>query len=64
MNDEKQLQFVVDEDGNHTAVLLDIEVFHAMLDTIEELEDFYFSHHPEEREKHDAELQALHEEEQ
>ncbi len=61
MKDE-QLQFIVDEDGNSTAVIISIDMFHSMLNTIEDLEEHYFSHHPEEREARDAELEALEEE--
>ena len=61
---DKQLQFVIDEEGKQTAVILTIDMFHAMLDTIEELEEHYYSHHPEEKELRNTELEALNEEEQ
>ena len=61
---QEKLQFIVDEEGNQTAVIIDIDVFYAMLDSIEELEEHYFSHHPEERELRDAELEVMEEEEQ
>ena len=61
---DKQLQFVTDEEGNQTAVIINIDMFHAMLNTIEDLEEHYFSHHPEERTLRNAELEAPNEEEQ
>ena len=61
MNEDK-LQFIIDEEGNKTSVIVNIEMFEAMLDTIEELEEHYFSHHPEERALRDAEFEASEEE--
>ncbi len=59
---EEQLQFIVDEDGNQTGVIIGIDMFYSMLNTIEELEEHYFSHHPEERKIRDAEIKAMEEE--
>lgn len=61
MNEDK-LQFIVDEEGNRTSVIISIEMFEAMLDSIEELEEHYFSHHPEERALRDAEFETPEEE--
>ena len=47
--EKERVRFVIDEEGNKTSVILSIELFESMLDTIEELEDHYFAHHPEER---------------
>ncbi len=48
---EQDLQYVVDQEGNNTAVIISIETFEKLLDTLEELEEHYYSHHPEEREQ-------------
>ena len=37
-------------------------MFYTMLETIEELEEHYYAHHPEERELRDAEIEVLNEE--
>lgn len=64
------IQFVTDEEGTRSSVIISIELFESMLDTIEELEAHYFAHHPEEREKTEidfsrfADLEKLLDEEQ
>ena len=50
------IQFVTDEEGNRSSVIISIELFENMLDTIEELEAHYFAHHPEDRKKMDIEF--------
>ena len=51
--EQDRLQFVTDDAGNKTAVILSISLFESMMDTIDELEIHYFSHHPEELEEED-----------
>lgn len=49
--DRESIQYVTDEEGNRSSVIISLDLFDNMLETIEELEAHYFSHHPEEREK-------------